>query len=448
MKADLKLKHVKIDANGRYRYRRRVPHALQATLGVTEFIKVLGKTEREAIAAYLPYHHFVERQIEMGKSNGDKKSLVEIKGDLRTFFQSHQLDQFSGGRTEDEETARDVYADEIINKYVRDSVTGYPEDITEADRAMVTALRNGIEAVRADPTITDAFKQYLKENVNPDPYKREQQLTNFGRIEREALAVWRVDLPLTKITRQDAKTLRDSLLARMKPSSAKRQMNNIKAVMAFGCREFQVPFNDAFMKMNYPKEAVEDREKRLPLPDNIIEAMYVELQRDADLLDVWTLIHHTGAQNAELLSLEIRHIKVDHKVPHVVIEATDTRSLKDGWRKREVPLVGRALEVAQRILAQAEGRQYAFPKYAQTNRHDLFSANMMKRLRKYTKDPRHSLYSLRHTMKDALRDADVSLDLQEAILGHSTGSGSQANYGKGHSMERKQGALLKVFGAT
>ncbi len=200
--------------------------------------------------------------------------------------------------------------------------------------------------VAAEPTITDAFKFYLKENVNPDPSKRDQQLTNFGRIEREALAVWRVDLPLTKITRQDAKALRDSLLARMKPSSAKRQMNNIKAVVAFGCREFQVPFNDAFMKMSYPKEAVEDREKRLPLPDDIIEAMYVELQGNADLSDLWALIHHTGAQNAELLSLEIRHIKVDAKVPHMAIEATDTRSLMDGWRKREVPLVGKALEVS------------------------------------------------------------------------------------------------------
>jgi hypothetical protein len=448
MKAKLTLKHLKIDANGRYRYRRRVPQPLQVTLGVTEFIKVLGKTEREAIAAYLPYHHFVERQIDMGKSGGDTKSLVEIKEDLRTFFQAHQLDQFSGGRTEDEETARDVYADEIINKYVRDPVTGYPEDITLADKAMVTALRSGIEAVPAEPTITDAFKLYLKENVNLDPYKREQQLTNFGRIEREALAVWRVDLPLTKITRHDAKALRDSLLARMKPSSAKRQMNNIKAVMAFGCREFQVPFNDAFMSMTYPKEAVEDREKRLPLPDDIIEAMYVELTGHTDLSDLWALIHHTGAQNAELLSLEIRHIKVDHKVPHLVIEATETRSLKDGWRKRVVPLVGKALEVAQRIVAQAEGRQFAFLKYAQTNRHDLFSANMMKRLRKHTKDPRHTLYSLRHSLKDALRDAEVSLDLQEAILGHSTGGGSQANYGSGYSLERKQAALLKVFRAT
>ena len=52
MKAKLTLKHVKIDSNGRYRYRRRVPQALQKTLGITEFIKVLGQTQREAIAAY------------------------------------------------------------------------------------------------------------------------------------------------------------------------------------------------------------------------------------------------------------------------------------------------------------------------------------------------------------------------------------------------------------
>jgi hypothetical protein len=445
MNANLMLKHVKIDANGRYRYRRRVPKLLQATLGVTEFIKTLGRTEREAIGAYGPYHHLVEQQIAMGRAGGTFKSPIETKGVIKAFFQFHKLDAFSSGRTENEQTSREAYADEITEKYHRDSITGHPMDVTPEDNALLAALYGGIEAVVAEPTLKDAFKEYLKEKALSDPYKRQKQINNFNRIERDALAVWHADLPLNRITRQNAKDLRDHLLTRMKPDSVKRQINNIKAVVAYACREFEVPRNDVFLDLSYPKEALEDRERRLPLSSDIIEAMYEELKGDVVLSDVWTLIHHTGAQNAELLSLEIRHINVDAKVPHVAIEATDTRSLKDGWRKREVPLVGRALEVAQRIVGEAEGRQYAFPKYAQTNRHDLFSANMMKRLRKHTKDSRHSLYSLRHTMKDALRDADVSLDLQEAILGHSTGSGSQANYGSGHSLERKQGALLKVF---
>lgn len=448
MNAKLMLKHVKIDANGRYRYRRRVPKALQAALGVTEFIKTLGRTEREAIAAYGPYHHLVEQQIAMGKAGGTLKSPIETKGVIKAFFQFHKLDSFSSGKTEDEQTSREAYADEIIEKYHRDPITGHPLDVTPEDNALLAAMYGGIEAVVAEPTLTDAFKLYLKEKPILDPFKRQKQINNFNRIERDALAVWHADLPLNRITRQNAKDLRDHLLTRMKPDSVKRQINNIKAVVAYACREFEVPRNDVFLKMELPKEALEDRERRLPLSSDIIDAMYDELKGDLVLSDVWTLIHYTGAQNAELLSLEIRHINVDAKVPHVIIEATETRSLKDGWRKRVVPLVGKAFEVAQRIVAQAEGRQFAFPKYAQTKKHDLFSANMMKRLRKHTKDPRHTLYSLRHSLKDALRDADVSLDLQEAILGHSTGSGSQANYGSGHTLDRKQSALLKVFGTT
>ena len=448
MKASLMLKHVKIDANGRYRYRRRVPQALQATLGVTEFIKTLGRTEREAIAAYGPYHHLVEQQIAMSRAGGALKSAIETKSDITSFFRMHKLDPYSSGKTESEQAGREACVDGIIEKYHRDPVTGHPEDITPEDRALVIALHSGLEAVVAEPTITDAFKLYLKEKAIADPYKRQKQVNNFNRIERDALAVWRTDLPLRKITRQHAKDLRDNLLSRMKPSSAKRQINNIKAVVAYACREFEIPRNDVFLDLSYPKETLEDREKRLPLTPDIIDAMYEELKADVVLSDIWTLIHHTGAQNAEVLSLEIRHINVDHKVPHMVIEATETRSLKDGWRKRDVPLVGKALEVAQRIVEQSDGRQFVFPKYAQTSSHDLFSANMMKRLRKHTKDPRHSLYSLRHSMKDALREAEVPLDLQEAILGHSTGSGSQANYGSGHSLDRKQAALFAVFGAT
>jgi integrase len=376
---------------------------------------------------------------------GGTKSPIEAKGDIKAFFQFHQLDPYSSGKTETEQVGREAYADEIIDKYHRDPITGHPEDVTPEDRAMITALHRGVEAVEADPTVTDAFKLYLKDKALPDPFKRQKQINNFNRIERDALAVWRADLPLKRITRQNAKDLRDHLLTRMKPDSVKRQINNVKAVVAYACREFDMPVNGAFLKLELPKEALEDREKRLPLSSDIIDAMYEDLKDDTVLSDIWTLIHHTGAQNAEVLSLEVRHLMVASKVPHIIIEPTKTRSLKDSWRKRDVPLVGKALVVAQRIAEEANGRQFVFPEYALTSKHDLFSNKMMKRLRRHTKDPRHSLYSLRHTTKDALRDAEVPLDLQNAILGHSTGGGSQANYGSGHSLERKQTALLKIF---
>ena len=190
MKAKLVLKHVKIDSNGRYRYRRRVPKALQATLGVTEFIKVLGRTEREAINAYGPYHHLVDQQIAMGRSGGAFKSPIEAKGDIKALFQFHKLDPYSSGKTDSEQAGRDAYAEEIIEKYHRDPVTGHPEDITPEDRALLIALHSGLEAVVAEPTLTDAFKLYLKEKPLVDPFKRQKQINNFNRIEKDALAVW------------------------------------------------------------------------------------------------------------------------------------------------------------------------------------------------------------------------------------------------------------------
>ena len=56
MSLNLTMKHVQIDQNGYYRYRRRVPEAAKAFVGKTEFVKVLGKTESEALSHYGDVH--------------------------------------------------------------------------------------------------------------------------------------------------------------------------------------------------------------------------------------------------------------------------------------------------------------------------------------------------------------------------------------------------------
>ena len=52
MSLNLSMKHVQIDQNGYYRYRRRVPKYAKAFVGKTEFVKVIGKTENEALSNY------------------------------------------------------------------------------------------------------------------------------------------------------------------------------------------------------------------------------------------------------------------------------------------------------------------------------------------------------------------------------------------------------------
>ena len=85
-----------------------------------------------------------------------------------------------------------------------------------------------------------------------------------------------------------------------------------------------------------------------------------------------------------------------------------------------------------------------FPRYARTNGNTSLSAMMMKHFRKAITDPKKSLHSLRHRMKDALRNTGCGDELGKSILGHTT-AGVSARYGSGHSVEAMREALEKVW---
>jgi len=51
--------------SGSYQYRRRIPKILQGRVKEREFIKVLGKTQKEALLRYGSYHEHVEHLISL-----------------------------------------------------------------------------------------------------------------------------------------------------------------------------------------------------------------------------------------------------------------------------------------------------------------------------------------------------------------------------------------------
>lgn len=70
-----------------------------------------------------------------------------------------------------------------------------------------------------------------------------------------------------------------------------------------------------------------------------------------------------------------------------------------------------------------------FPRYARERGADTASQALMKNLRTLTKNPRHVNHSLRHNMKDWLREAGVSVLEQNLILGHTLGGEGDTAYG-------------------
>jgi len=238
--------------------------------------------------------------------------------------------------------------------------------------------------------------------------------------------------------------MRDNLLEQMTVESVRRNINDIKAVFSFTAREFDLNLSNPFSNLEYPKSQGAAIDRRHPLPSAVVSEMYQELEGNQALQDIWTLLHHTGAQNAEILGLKAKDVFLEDEVPHIAIRPDGLRTVKVTSRIRQVPLVGRALEVAKRLTKQADPNDHLFPLYADTSKHDNFSQTTNKRLRKLTKERKHTVYSLRHSMKDALREAGVGQRLEHAILGHSGERASAEQYGSRNSLLEMQEALNRV----
>lgn len=368
-------RYLKFDkAKGTHKYRRRVPDDVKGFFRKGEFSKTLGKTEMEAMSNYPAFHQQVERSIAAVRQNPKGLDNVKLKENIAEYLYGMDADPHSPGRDENERLGREAAAEDILRKYPPDPETGLPDvqDLTPEDHAMVVALYQGVDAIQAELTIETAYSFYLSEKVIADPHKRKKQLERFGRSKDALLDVTRGDIPLARVQRLHARKLRDYYLGPSTVDTAKRNINDVKAVFNFAIREHDLNIQNPFTRLDFPEPTNQAIKDRLPLPDDVISNMYGDLTNNQTLLDIWTLMHHTGAQNAEILGLRKDDLHLDGGIPYVDIAPNEMRTLKTMSRRRFIPLVGLALDVGKRLHA-ATGTEYLFPRYAATAKHGNFS---------------------------------------------------------------------------
>jgi integrase len=141
----------------------------------------------------------------------------------------------------------------------------------------------------------------------------------------------------------------------------------------------------------------------------------------------------TGARVNEIVGLLPEDIELKGKLPFIHIRPNSRRTLKNRSSARQIPLAGVAIEGA-RILAQGESR-YRTADSASALINQYFENHGMK------PTPQHSLYSLRHTFKDRLRDAGAQDEVIDNLMGHATDG---PHYGRGHTLETKLKWLKKI----
>ena len=148
------------------------------------------------------------------------------------------------------------------------------------------------------------------------------------------------------------------------------------------------------------------------------------------------------ARLSEILGLEVRDVDLQER--SITIKPNGIRGLKTKGSNRTIPLSRRAAAVLQGHRQGKEDGEAIFPKYARPRGSDAASAMMMKRLRTVITDRKLTMHSLRHRMKDGLRNTGCPEAVSMAILGHGSNTVA-ANYGSGYALEVMREHMERVW---
>lgn len=443
---------------GSWHYRRRVPTSLKDAVGKSELKRKLGDTRQEALKVYPKVHMEFEAQLKLASLSMTTKPNQQAYTELDVYRKARELvatwaeTDFSiaGEKLRGFDKSEDGWglADILETSIVNDAPTNDDGDIIDGDPVQLRALamlRSGGKAEPPEPTVLDAKRLYIKERVAGDGDAHRKMLSVERAIGHLTGAGIGDDVKLKALRREDARAVRDRMLhdLQMKPTTVRRAMNDIRAIINFGFTEFDVrdatnPFHNLEIK-----SSITSRDERLPIPKPLLAAIRLRLadHANATLWQIWKLLEATGCRLAEVVGLLVSDVHLDCPVPHINLVHHEHRRLKNNSSVRRVPLVGEGLEVALELLQSKPEGKYLFPRYTVGRGSDRVSAALMKHLRTITDNPKYTVHSLRHSMEDRLLLSGVEEFDRNLVLGHTSGGMGERYGGPDARLEAAHRAL-------
>ena len=326
--------------------------------------------------------------------------------------------------------------DYALNELARDIAGKLSDDI-------VTQIYTG-RLKQPALTLQKALGEYQQYKTDDAGESRELEL-RVVRLRKDlgaAIGKQRVaDTPLNEITRADANALRDYLLQRMKPSSVHRYITVVRAAVNYVITEHSLNIPNVFNGLRI-KGALATVDDRLPMSDQDLAMVRPNFDDDPVAHALFVALTDTGARLSEITGLEVQDVDLQER--SITIRPNGVRTLKTKGSQRTLPLSERALELLQEHRRGKGDTQPIFPDYARPRGRDAASAMLMKRLRRSITDKKITMHSLRHRMKDKLRNTGCPEAISLAILGHSTNTVA-ANYGSGYALEVMREQLERVW---
>ena len=241
--------------------------------------------------------------------------------------------------------------------------------------------------------------------------------------------------PLTAYVRADALKFREWLTQRgINGASVVRVFTTLKALVNFTIAEQALDVRNVFSGVYLDRtQGIEARNPILAADLRRVQAACLEI--DDDMRWLVALVSDTGMRLAEAAGLRMQDICLTADIPHVKLVPHAGRPLKTSSSARTIPLVGKSLWAAQRIIiSHGSGCGFAFPRYnkAKSTNANSASAALNKWLKPLLQQD-GTMHSFRHSLRDRLRAVECPSDIVDQIGGWQT-EGVGHSYGEGYPL--------------
>ena len=419
-----RIKHVDQRPNGVLRFRRRFPKDVAEVLGEPAF--QVHIKNREGSAFHREYEAILREFDRMVSEARDRIDGNDARSPVQRWHEAllkrEELVAGTFGLDDDPEFA----AREIARGLAKQPNT---------DPLLLRALVNP-DAEAPKLTLQDAKQMYAQDKRLPEgEVVRLDRITRrledaLGSLDRVTLEGLRrdhgrryMDLML-KTTKSDGQPLSVATCA--------KESKIIAAMVNHAMRESDIDTKNPFIGLPWPKDTCPKVNKKLPLPDDLIENVDRRLMdgRTEELPLMWRLLKGTGMRLGEVAGLAHDDLVLDAEKPHILVRSNAIRDLKTASSNRSVPLTGDALVAAQEAIEGIRSKEPVFTRYARDRGADAASAALMKAVRAETKDKRLTVHGLRHRVSDKLRDVGAPVEVRHGFLGHSSTAIAESTYGE------------------
>lgn len=441
-----------VDNNGTLYYQRGIPKDLQGRFGASIIKIKLDPKSTDSLAKQVQNYSANHSALFEALHKNPALTASAQKLNSLTLLQHYKLKE-GDAQILDDFASDDPAVVEVIDKSQVDKVLDFKSDydakeaagtITPTDELAYKMLYQPLPLVLSE-TLGIYLKNHAKGN---DPEYQKSVAIHWDKLIKLV-----GDIPLVNLNRTHARTYRDKRLLQfkdkekrvpIKPASVEREINQIKAIITKVIREQELAMRNPFEAIVIPnvrggsklREPFTHDEMRLLL--NAVKGQFDEVRR------IIAIQAYTGARISEIAGLRVKDV-VNGKLPYITIRPYGKRTLKTVQSERDVPLVGLAVGAIKSQLAEnAEADLALFPRYCSQDgkvNGDAISAIVNQYIRSLGVDK--TSHSLRHTMRDLMREANISSEIVHEIGGW----GAQVigdRYGKGHALELKQDALEKA----